>query len=77
MKNEIKLLINYIVVNLFTTTKFMQSYNDSLHNLIYNTDASHFENNEKTEVFLPKNRNEVIEIVENAVKENKKIACRA
>jgi len=55
----------------------MQSYNDPLHNLIYNTDASHFENNEKTEVFLPKNRNEVIEIVENAVKENKKIVCRA
>jgi len=55
----------------------MQSYNDPLHNLVYNTDASHFENNEKTEVFLPKNRNEVIEIVENAVKENKKIVCRA
>ena len=55
----------------------MQSYNDPLHNLIYNTDASHFENNEKTEVFLPKNRNEVIVIVENAVKENKKIVCRA
>ena len=55
----------------------MQSYNDPLHNLIYNTDASHFENNEKTEVFLPKNRNEVIEIVKNAVKENKKIVCRA
>ena len=55
----------------------MKSLNDPLHNLIYNTDASHFENNEKTEVFLPKNRNEVIEIVENAVKENKKIVCRA
>jgi hypothetical protein len=55
----------------------MQSYNDPLHNLIYNIDASHFENNEKTEVFLPKNRNEVIEIVENAVKGNKKIVCRA
>ena len=55
----------------------MQSYNDPLHNLIYNTDASHFHNDEKTEVFLPKNRNEVIEIVENAVKENKKIVCRA
>ena len=55
----------------------MHSYKDPLHNLIYNTDASHFENNEKTEVFLPKNRNEVIEIVENAVKENKKIVCRA
>ncbi len=55
----------------------MQSYNDPLHNLIYNTDASHFHNDEKTEVFLPKNRNEVIEIVETAVKENKKIVCRA
>ena len=55
----------------------MQSYNDPLHNLIYNTDASHFHNNEKTEVFLPNNRNEVISIVENAVKEWKKIVCRA
>ena len=55
----------------------MQSYNDSIHNLIYNVDASHLANNEKTEVFFPNNRNEVIEIVENAVKENKKIVCRA
>ena len=55
----------------------MQSYNDPLHNLIYNTDASHFHNDEKTEVFLPNNRNEVISIVENAVKEWKKIVCRA
>ena len=55
----------------------MQSYNDPLHNLIYNTDASHFYNDEKTEVFLPNNRNEVISIVENAVKEWKKIVCRA
>ena len=55
----------------------MQSYNDPLHNLIYNTDASHFHNDEKTEVFLPNNRNEVISIVENAIKEWKKIVCRA
>lgn len=55
----------------------MQSCNDQLHNLIYNTDASHFHNDEKTEVFLPNNRNEVISIVENAVKEWKKIVCRA
>ena len=55
----------------------MQSHNDPLHNLIYNTDASHFHNDEKTEVFLPNNRNEVISIVENAVKEWKKIVCRA
>jgi len=55
----------------------MQSYNDPLHNLVYNTDASHFENNEKTEVFFPNNRNEVIEIVEKAINENKKIVCRA
>lgn len=55
----------------------MQSYNDPLHNLIYNIDASHFHNDEKTEVFLPSNRNEVISIVENAVKEWKKIVCRA
>jgi len=55
----------------------MQSYNDPLHNLIYNADASHFHNNEKTEVFLPNNRNEVISLVEDAVKEDKKIVCRA
>ena len=55
----------------------MQSYNDPLHNLIYNTDASHFHNDEKTEIFLPNNRNEVISIVEDAVKKWKKIVCRA
>ena len=55
----------------------MQSYSDPLHNLIYNTDASHFKNDEKTEVFLPNNRNEAISIVEDAVKNNKKIVCRA
>jgi len=55
----------------------MKSYNDSIHNLIYNVDASHLANNEKTEVSFPNNRNEVIEIVEKAIKENKKIICRA
>ena len=55
----------------------MQSYNDPLHSLIYNTDASHIENNEKTEVFLPKNRNEVIEVVQYAIDNGKKIVCRA
>ena len=55
----------------------MKSYNDPLHNLIYNTDASHFENNEKTEIFLPKDKNEIIEIVQKAIDENKKIVCRA
>ena len=55
----------------------MKSYNDSIHNLIYNVDASHLVNNEKTEVFFPNNRNEVIEIVEKAINENKKIVCRA
>jgi len=55
----------------------MKSYNDSIHNLIYNVDASHLVNDEKTEVFFPNNRNEVIEIVEKAINENKKIVCRA
>jgi hypothetical protein len=55
----------------------MKSYNDPLHNLIYNVDASHLTNDEKTEVFFPNNRNEVIEIVEKAIDENKKIVCRA
>ena len=55
----------------------MKSYNDSIHNLIYNVDASHLTNDEKTEVFLPNNRNEVIGIVEKAINENKKIVCRA
>ena len=55
----------------------MKSYNDSIHNLIYNVDASHLSNDEKTEVFFPNNRNEVIEIVEKAINDNKKIVCRA
>jgi len=55
----------------------MKSYNDSIHNLIYNVDASHLANDEKTEVFFPSNRNEIIEIVEKAINENKKIVCRA
>ena len=55
----------------------MKSYNDSIHNLIYNVDASHLANDEKTEVFFPNNRNEVIEIVEKAINETKKIVCRA
>ena len=55
----------------------MKSYNDSIHNLIYNVDASHLINNEKTEVFFPNNRNEVIEVVEKAIENNNKIVCRA
>lgn len=55
----------------------MKSYNDSIHNLIYNVDASHLVNDEKTEVFFPNNRNELIEIVEKAINESKKIVCRA
>jgi urate oxidase len=55
----------------------MKSYNDSIHNLIYNVDASHLINDEKTEVFFPNNRNEVIEVVEKAIENNNKIVCRA
>ncbi len=55
----------------------MKSYNDSIHNLIYNVDASHLVNNEKTEVFFPNNRNEVIEVVQYAIDNDKKIVCRA
>ena len=55
----------------------MKSYDDSIHNLIYNVDASHLPNNEKTEVFFPNNRNEVIEVVQYAIDNNRKIVCRA
>lgn len=55
----------------------MKSYNDSIHNLVYNVDASHLVNNEKTEIFFPNNRNEVIEVVQYAVDNDKKIVCRA
>ena len=55
----------------------MKSYDDSIHNLIYNVDASHLLNNEKTEVFFPNNRNEVIEVVQYAIDNNKRIVCRA
>ena len=63
--------------DLYKYRKTMKLYNDTIHNLVYNVDASHFKNNEKTEVALPNNKNEVIEIVEYAIKENKKIVCRA
>lgn len=55
----------------------MKSYKDTIHNLIYNVDASHLPNNEKTEVFFPNNRNEVIEVVQYAIDNHKKIVCRA
>jgi hypothetical protein len=41
----------------------MKSYNDSLHNLAYNTDASHLLQNSNIEVYIPENKDEIIEIV--------------
>jgi FAD/FMN-containing dehydrogenase len=54
----------------------MKSYNDSIHNLVYNTDASHLLQNVSTEVFIPENKDEVIDIVKKAITENKKVICR-
>ena len=41
----------------------MKSYNDSVHNLIYNIDASHLPQNEDVEVFIPENKEEIINIM--------------
>ena len=54
----------------------MPSYNDPHHNFIYNHDASHLENSAQTEIFFPNNKNDLIEIVEKAIQEKKKIICR-
>ena len=54
----------------------MKLYNDSIHNLIYNTDASHLFQNEDVEVFIPENEDEIIDTVKKAIKEDKKIVCR-
>jgi FAD/FMN-containing dehydrogenase len=54
----------------------MKSYSDSIHTLVYNTDASHLLQNNAAEVFIPETREEIIAIVEKAIKENKKVICR-
>lgn len=54
----------------------MKSYNDSLHNLIYNIDASHLPQNEDVEVFIPENKEDIVDIINKAIKENKKVLCR-
>lgn len=54
----------------------MKSYNDSLHNLAYNTDASHLSQNSDIEVYIPENKEEIIEIIKKWIIENKKIVCR-
>jgi len=57
-------------------SRLMPSYNDPHHNFIYNHDASHLENSAQTEIFFPNNKNDLIEIVEKAIQEKKKIICR-
>jgi hypothetical protein len=54
----------------------MKSYSDNIHNLIYNVDASHLFSNVEVEVFIPETKSEAKEIVEKAIKENKKVICR-
>jgi hypothetical protein len=54
----------------------MKSYSDNIHNLIYNVDASHLFSNEEVEVLIPENKTEVKDIVDKAIKENKKVICR-
>ncbi|MBQ9553932.1 hypothetical protein IJU97_03085 [bacterium] len=51
-------------------------FNDELHNLVYNADASHLLQHYPVEVFLVDSKEEIIECVKNAVKEGKKIVCR-
>ena len=55
----------------------MKSYSDSIHNLVYNTDASHLFQNDAIEVVIPETKEELIDSVKTAVKENKRIICRA
>ncbi len=54
----------------------MEKHNDILHKIAYNIDASHLESNEETEVFLPKNEEEIHKILEIAIEKNKKIILR-
>nr|MBR6100194.1 hypothetical protein [bacterium] len=63
------LIFNLSIIN-------MKSYNDSLHNLIYNIDASHLPQNEDVEVFIPENKEDIVDIINKAIKENKKVLCR-
>ncbi|MBR6908462.1 FAD-binding oxidoreductase [bacterium] len=55
----------------------MKSYSDSIHNLVYNTDASHLFQNDAIEVVIPETKEELIDSVKTAIKENKRIICRA
>lgn len=54
----------------------IKKYSDPIHDIAYNNDASHIANHFPTQVFLPENKEEVIEIVQKVIKENKKIICR-
>jgi len=65
-----------LVILLYLNLIGMKSYNDSIHNIVYNTDASHLLQNVSTEVFIPENKDEVIDIVKKAISENKKVICR-
>lgn len=52
------------------------NYSDPIHDIAYNNDASHIANDFSTQVFLPEDKEEIIEIVKQAIKKNKKIVCR-
>jgi len=52
------------------------NYSDLIHDIAYNNDASHIANDFSTQVFLPEDKEEIIEIVKQAIKENKKVICR-
>lgn len=51
-------------------------YSDKIHDIAYNNDASHIPSKIQTHVFLPEKKEEIKEIVQQAIKEKKKIICR-
>ena len=54
----------------------MDLYTDIFHKIGYNTDASHLQQFNNVEIFLPQTKDEITKIVEHAIKEDKHIVCR-
>ncbi len=54
----------------------MERHNNLLYQIAYNKDASHIQTNYEADVFLPKNKEDVMKSLETAINENKKIILR-
>ncbi len=55
----------------------MKNYSDILHKLSYNIDSSHVDyRNMDIDIFIPENKEEIIEILNKAIEDNKKVIIR-